>query len=237
MADFLNFIGWWSGGETVTLTIRRKSDGFYWTGSAWQAASATVSTTEDATILGSSVQSAYISATAPDEPYVWVMKTAGGDIIAGDPAGLRASEVWDYSTRSLSATALVLVTPLTAATNSVLQSGQQVEVVIGNKGSLFDVVLSDDWTAYAFRFSAKDEAGSSAYAIGPNDVATADVALGTDADGDTITTVSVRFAEGDLDIAEGVYTAELTADDGDSSAAQLITPIQFPLKVIEGLIG
>ena len=82
---FIKYIGWWSPGETVTLTIRKKSDGWYWTGTAWQAGATTVATTEDTTILGSAITSAYYSGTSPDAPHVWVMKTAGGDIIAGDP--------------------------------------------------------------------------------------------------------------------------------------------------------
>jgi len=155
-----------------------------------------------------------------------------GNYLPGTDALERIGE----NTESITATTVV-ITPLTAATNSVLQSGQQVEVVIGNKGALFNVVLSGDWTAFSFTFSAKDQPGDSAFAIGPNDVAGSDVTLGTDADGNTITTIDIRFADGDLDIAEGVYVAELTADDGDSSGATLITPIQFPLKVIEGLIG
>ncbi|MEE8599344.1 MAG: hypothetical protein V3S69_07575 [Dehalococcoidales bacterium] len=83
--SFIRFIGWWSPGATVTLVIRRKSDGYYWTGSAWQAGATTVATTEDTTGLGSAIMSAYYSGTDPDAPHAWAMKTAGGDIIAGDP--------------------------------------------------------------------------------------------------------------------------------------------------------
>lgn len=98
MADFINFIGWWSSGKTVTLIIRRKSDGYYWTGSAWQAGAATVACTEDATNLGSSIMSAYYSGTAPDAPHAWAMKTSGGDIIAGDPSSPGGSVTRDFRT-------------------------------------------------------------------------------------------------------------------------------------------
>lgn len=131
----------------------------------------------------------------------------------------------------------VIVVPLTAVTNATFQPGQTIEVVVGNKGLVATVALEGDWTSYSFRFSAKDEPDSSAFAIGPDDVAGSDVNIGVDADGNTITTVGLRFAEGDLDIEAAVYVAELTADTGDSSGADLISTIQFPLKVIEGLIG
>jgi len=88
---FIRFIGWWSGGETVSLIIRRKSDGLYWTGAAWQAGFISVVTIEDAANLGSASMSAYYSGTEPDAPHVWVMKTVGGDIIAGDPTDDTAS--------------------------------------------------------------------------------------------------------------------------------------------------
>ena len=41
---------------------------------------------EDSTSLGTFIQSAYVSGTAPDDPYVWVAKTAGGIILGGDPS-------------------------------------------------------------------------------------------------------------------------------------------------------
>ena len=69
-----------------------------------------MATTEDATALGSSVQSAYYSGTEPDEPYVWAMKTAGGDVIAGDPAGLQASELNDLSSAQVNAEVLDVLT-------------------------------------------------------------------------------------------------------------------------------
>ena len=131
----------------------------------------------------------------------------------------------------------VNIVPLTAVTNSTFQEDQVVEVVVGNKGPLFTLSLSGDWTSYSFRYSAKDEPDSSAFAIGPNDVDPSDVVLGADADGNVITTVQIRFAEGDLDIDAAVYTGELTADTGDSSGSELISTLQHPLKVIEGLIG
>lgn len=217
MAKVLSVIG--SPGLTVSFTIERASDGYFWNGSGWQAAAATVDATE---VAGYATGfSEYYTATNPTAYCFWKAKDSKGNLLA----------------RGEFAIVSILLTPLTAATNSVLQSGQQVEVVIGNKGMLFTVALDGDWTAYDFRFSAKDEADSSAYAIGPNDVAVGDIVLGTDADGNAITTISVRFTEGDLDIAEGVYVAELTADTGGSSGAALVTPIQFPLKVIPGLIG
>ena len=83
---FIKFIGWWSPGKTVTLTIRRKLDGFYMKpDETWQAGAVTIPTTEDTTALGSDITSAYYSGVEPDAPHVWAMKTAGGDIIAGDP--------------------------------------------------------------------------------------------------------------------------------------------------------
>ena len=84
--SFIKFIGWWSPGETVTLTVRRKSDGYYMkSDETWQVGLITISTTELTSGLGSAITSAYYSGVSPNAPHVWVMKTAGGDIIAGDP--------------------------------------------------------------------------------------------------------------------------------------------------------
>ena len=84
--SFIKYIGWWGPGETVTLTARRKSDGYYLkSDGTWQAGANTIACTEDNSALGSAIQPAYYSGVDPDAPHVWVMKTAGGDIIGGDP--------------------------------------------------------------------------------------------------------------------------------------------------------
>ena len=91
---FIKFIGWWSTGVGgVILIIRRKSDGYYWTGTGWQSGYSYVGCTEDSLYLGSASQSAYYSGTEPDAPHVWVMKTVGGDIIAGDPGTEDAASI------------------------------------------------------------------------------------------------------------------------------------------------
>jgi len=64
-----NFSIVWSPGETIALTIRRKSDNYYWTGSAWQAGSATVNMTEASGLATG--YSEYHSDTAPDAPCFW----------------------------------------------------------------------------------------------------------------------------------------------------------------------
>ena len=56
-------------GLTITLTITRKSDGHYWTGSAWQAGAATVAMSETASY--SADYSEYYSETEPTAECWW----------------------------------------------------------------------------------------------------------------------------------------------------------------------
>lgn len=56
-------------GLTVNLTIQRASDDYYWTGSAWQAGSATVAMTEEATARGDYYE--YYSTTEPTAYCFW----------------------------------------------------------------------------------------------------------------------------------------------------------------------
>ncbi len=56
-------------GITMVLTIERKSDGAFWTGTAWQVGAATVAMTETASY--STNYSQYSSTTAPTAPCWW----------------------------------------------------------------------------------------------------------------------------------------------------------------------
>lgn len=64
-----NFSVVWTPGKTVSLTTKRKSDSYYWSGSEWQSGSATVEMTEVADLA--SGYSEYYSTTAPDAPCFW----------------------------------------------------------------------------------------------------------------------------------------------------------------------
>ena len=56
-------------GLTMSLRIRKKSNNYYWTGTAWQEAAATVTMTEVEDL--SANYSEYYSTTAPDAPSFW----------------------------------------------------------------------------------------------------------------------------------------------------------------------
>ena len=64
-----NFSVPWTAGKTVSLTIKRKSDTYYWSGTAWQEAAATVEMTEVESLA--SGYSEYYSTTAPTSACFW----------------------------------------------------------------------------------------------------------------------------------------------------------------------
>ncbi len=66
-------------GKTVALTIKRKSDNYYWNGSSWQAGATTVAMTETAGL--DNTYSEYSSTTAPTDPCFWWAKDSGGDLV------------------------------------------------------------------------------------------------------------------------------------------------------------
>jgi len=59
----------WTPSKTVSLTIKRKSDGYYWSGSAWQSDAATVEMTESADLATG--YSEYYSTTSPSSACFW----------------------------------------------------------------------------------------------------------------------------------------------------------------------